>query len=278
MDPRKLKKTPSWEWPEETGKALLEILIDNGADPSDRILAVELAGDFTVINDELVEALLSILLSNSEPEELRATAAISMGPVLEHAYIEEFEDPDDVPISEGVFHKIQDSLHSLYMDTDVPEYVRRRIMEASVRASQSWHQSAIRSAYYSDDEDWRLTAVFSMRWADGFDDQILESLESDNEDIHYQAVCAAGIWEVDAAWSHVAGLVRAKGIDKSLLLAAIEAVASIRPHEARTVLMGLTSLEDEDIVEATYEAMAMAEVLSNHEIDDDDDGDDGFIH
>jgi len=24
--------------------------------------------------------------------------------------------------------------------------------------------------------------------------------------------------------------------------------------------------------------MAMAEVLSNHELDDDDDGDDGFIH
>lgn len=276
MDPRKLKKTPSWEWPEETGKALLEILIDNGADPSDRILAVELAGDFTVINDELVEALLSILLSNSEPEELRATAAISMGPALEHAYIEEFEDPDDVPISEGVFHKIQDSLHSLYMDTDVPEYVRRRIMEASIRAPQAWHQDAIGSAYTCDDEDWRLTAVFSMRWVEGFDDQILESLESDNEDIHYQAVCAAGIWEVDAAWSHVAGLVRAKGIDKSLLLAAIEAVTGIRPQEAAEILGDLTSFDDEDIVDAAYEAMTMAKILIFDEFDDEDD--DEFSH
>ena len=276
MDPRKLKKTPSWEWPEETGKTLLEILGDNGADPSDRILAVELAGDFSVINDELVEALLSILLSDSEPEELRATAAISLGPVLEHAYIEEFEDPDGVTISEGVFRQIQDSLHNLYMDTDVPEYVRRRIMEASVRAPQAWHQDAIGSAYSCGDEDWRLTAVFSMRWVDGFDDQILESLESDNEDIQYEAVCAAGVWEVDAAWSHVAGLVRAKGTDKSLLLAAIEAVTGIRPQEAVEILGDLTSFDDEDIVEAAYEAMTMAKILIYDEFDDEDD--DEFSH
>jgi len=119
-----------------------------------------------------------------------------------------------------------------------------------------------------------------MRWVEGFDDQILESLKSNNENIQYEAVCAAGNWEVDAAWSHVAGLVKVKGTDKLLLLAAIDAVTAIRPHEARTVLMGLTSLEDEDIVKATYEAMAMAEVFSGDEFDDEDDdgGGDGFIH
>ena len=278
MDLKKLKMTPPWEWPEETDKALLEVLNNNQADPADRVLAAELAGDFVVINDELAGVLLSILQNGSEPEELRAIAAISFGPVLEQADIEEFDDPDDVPISENVFHKIQKSLQSLYMDADVPEYVRRRILEASVRAPESWHQNAVRSAYCSNDKEWKLTAVFSMRWITGFDNQILESLKNNNENIHYEAVCAAGNWEVDAAWSHVAGLVKAKGTDKLLLLAAIDAVAAIRPHEARTVLMGLTSLEDEDIVEATYEAMAMAEVLSNHEFDDDDDGDDGFIH
>ena len=278
MDLKKLKMTPPWEWPEETDKALLEVLNNNQADPADRVLAAELAGDFVVINDELAGVLLSILQNGSEPEELRAIAAISFGPALEQADIEEFDDPDDVPISENVFHKIQKSLQSLYMDADVPEYVRRRILEASVRAPESWHQNAVRSAYCSNDKEWKLTAVFSMRWIRGFDNQILESLKNNNENIHYEAVCAAGNWEVDAAWSHVAGLIKAKGTDKLLLLAAIDAVAAIRPHEARTVLMGLTSLEDEDIVEATYEAMAMAEVLSNHEFDDDDDGDDGFIH
>ena len=231
MDLKILKETPPWDWPDGAGKQFYEILKDHQADASDRILAAELAGDFTVINEELVDALLFILKSSTESEELRGRAVISLGPVLEYADMEGFEDRDDVPISEGTFWKIQESLRRLYIDADVPKIVRRRILEASVRAPQDWHQDAIRAGYFSDDEDWRLTAVFSMCWVRGFDDQILEALESENQDIHYHAICAAGNWEVDAAWSHVSRLVTAKETDKPLLLAAIDAVASIRPKK-----------------------------------------------
>ena len=109
-----------------------------------------------------------------------------------------------------------------------------------------------------------------MRWVSGFDNQILEALESDNQDIHYQAVCAAGNWGVDGAWSHVSRLVRAQETDKPLLLAAIDAVAGIRPREAGRILVDLTTSDDEDIVEAAYEAIAMAEGLSSDGFDDDD--------
>ena len=189
---------------------ILAILEDDRADTSDRILAAELAGDFTVINDNLVDVLLSVLQSGEASDQLRSQAAVSLGPVLEHADTDGFEDPDDVPISEASFHRIQNSLRKLYFDADVPKDVRRRVLEASVRAPQGWHPDAVRAAYGSDDEDWKLTAVFSMRWVRGFDDQILEALGSDNEDIHYQAVCAAGSWEVDAAWSHVSKLLTAR--------------------------------------------------------------------
>ncbi len=268
MDLNILKDTPPWDWPEDAGKMLLEILTEDQADASGRILAAELAGDFTVINDELVDALLSIIQGDDESEELRGKAAISLGPVLEHADIDGFDDPDDVPISEETFRKIQESLHRFYLDATVPKDVRRRILEASVRAPQSWHQDAVRAAYPSDDEDWRLTAVFSMRWVRGFDSQILEALESNNQDIHYQAVCAAGNWGVDAAWSHISRLISAQGTDKPLLLAAIDAAASIRPQEAGMILVDLADSDDEDIVEAAHEAMAMAEALSNDEFDD----------
>jgi hypothetical protein len=113
-----------------------------------------------------------------------------------------------------------------------------------------------------------------MRWVRGFDNQILEALESSNPDIHYQAICAAGNWEVDASWSHVSRLVSAQVTDKPLLLAAINAVASIRPHEAGVILAGLTDSDDEDIVEAAHEAMSMVEGLSSDELD----GDDGYVH
>ncbi len=268
MDLRTLKEKPPWDWPEGTDKRLLEILTDDRADGSDRLLAAEFAGDFTMVNDELVSALLSILQNNVEPEKLRALAVISLGPAIEHADTNGFEDPDDILITEQTFLKIQRLLPKLYTNTYIPKELRRRILEASVRAPQDWHWDAIRSAYSCDDKAWNLTAVFAMRWIRGFDDQILEALESNDENVHYQAVCAAGGWEIDAAWSHVSGLLNPEGTEKELLLAAIDAAAAIRPQEAGMILVDLTHSEDEDIVEAAHEAMAMAEGLLEEELDE----------
>ena len=270
MNLKTLHDTPPWEWPEDAGEMFLEILRDEQADESERLLAAELAGDSTVINDELADALLSILVSGDEPEDLRARAVISLGPALEYADIEGFDEPEYVPISEQTFTRIQKTLRKLYMDAGVPKEVRRLILEASVRAPQDWHRDAVRAAYSSYDEDWNLTAVFSMGFVRGFENQILESLDSTNPDIHYEAVCAAGNWEVDAAWSHIAGLVTAEETDKYLLLAAIEASASIRPDEAPEILVDLTESDDEDIVEAAHEAMGMAQELAGLDCDEDD--------
>lgn len=268
-----LKHTPPWEWPEGTAETLLDILRDDRGSESDLLLATELAGDFTVINAELVEALLSILRSGDKPEAVRGRAAISLGPVLEHADTEGFEDADDLPITERTFHRIQESLRTLYMDATVPGEVRRRILEASVRAPQAWHRDAIRAAYGSGDEVWRLTAVFCTRFVRGFDEQILEALDSTNPDIHYEAVIAAGNWGVDAAWPHVAALVTSGETEKPLLLAAIDAAASIRPQEVLEIFDDLADSDDEDIVAAVHEAMAMAEghSVDDDELDDDDD-------
>ena len=232
-----------------------------------------MAGDSTVINDELAGELLAIVNDDKDSDCLRERTAISLGPALEYAFIDGFEDPEDVPISENKFHEIQESLCKLYLNTNVPKEVRRRVLEASVRAPLDWHQSAIREAYSSADESWRLTAVFCMRFVRGFNEQILEALETENQDIHYEAVCAAGNWEVDAAWPHIATLITKEDTEKYLLLAAIEAVASIRPQEAAEILIDLTESEDEDIAEAASEAIAMTEAFF-----DDDDEDDESLH
>ena len=280
MDLKLLQDIPPWEWPEDTGEVLLGILLDDEAPESDRALAAELAGDYTVINDELADALLSNLAKRNRSEEVRGRAAISLGPVLEQGYVEEFEDPDAVPITERTFHTIQESLHELYAQADVPKQVRRSILEASVRAPQDWHRDAVRAAYASDDQEWRLTGVFCMRFIRGFDEQILEALDSKDQSIHYEAVIAAGNSELTEAWPHVSALLDPKRTEKPLLLAAIEAAASIRPGEAAHILIDLTNSDDEDIVEAAYEAMAMAERPWTEEEeyeDDDDDDDDDFV-
>ncbi len=269
MDLKFLEETPPWEWPEDAGKVLFDTVSNDRSDVSDRILAAELAGDITVVDDDIADALLHILQDSSEPEALRGQSAIALGPVLDLADMDGFDDPDDVPISEEMFRNIQESFRKLYMDAAVPKEVRRRILEASVRAPQDWHRDAIRAAYASEDEDWRLTAVFSMRWVRGFKAQILESLETSNPEIHYQAVCAAGNYELDEAWPHVSSLLRKSVNNKPLLLAAIDAAAAIRPQKARSVLMNLTHADDEDIAEAAEEALAMADAMARDEFDDD---------
>jgi hypothetical protein len=258
---------------------LLNILRDDQSAETDRLLATELAGDFTVISDDVADALLSILRRGDLSEVLRSQAAISLGPVLDHTDTEGFgEDSQTVLIAERTFHTLQGSLQTLYLDADVPKDVRRRILEASVRAPQDWHPEAVREAYASSDEAWRLTAFFCMSYIPGFDEQILEGLDSENRDIRYESVLAAGTWEVDAAWPHVEAIITSEKIDKSLLLAAIDAVASIRPHEATEILLDLAESDDDEIVEAVDEALALAGGLSDVDYEDEDDDKEEVIH
>ena len=268
MDLKTLQDTPPWDWPKDAGKKFHEVLIDHQANETDRLSAAELAGDLTIINDELADALTAIIRRPDKPEQLRAAAAIALGPVLEQADIDGFEDPHDVPITQRTFRNIQDLLHKLHFDNSIPKEVRRRILEASVRAPEEWHQNGIRAAYSSGDNEWILTAVFSMRWVRGFDDQILEALKSGDAQIQYEAIQAAGNWGLAAAWCHMLALVQDAATPKPLLLAAISAVASIRPAETRSVLVDLADSDDEEIAEAVDEAIGMAETVPDEENDE----------
>ena len=71
--------------------------------------------------------------------------------------------------------------------------------------------------------------------------------------------------------------------DKDLLLAAIEAVSSIRPMEAGAILMDLTDSDDDEIAQAAKDAMMMADAASNSldtfdEQDEEDGGAGKWVH
>lgn len=272
MDLKLLYDTiPSWEWPADTDKKLREILENRSADANDRLMAAELAGDSVVMNDTLAGTLLAIVGDKNEPEELRASAAISIGPALEHAYIFEFDDPDDLILSEKAFHKAQETLKTLYLDAGVPARVRRSILEAAVRAPQDWHSNAVRAAYLTQDESWRLTSVFCMRFLKGFDRQILESLESQTPRIRYHAVSAAGNWGLNQAWPVIAGLLAGADTEMEMRLAAIDAAAGIGTPEAVRSLIQLLDSNDQDVVDAATEALAMLGAAGfDDEFDDED--------
>lgn len=259
MDITTLAEIPPWEWPEEAADHLLSTLHNEEIEESRRFLAAELAGEVSIINDEVAEALLAVGQDPKAPEMLRLRALHSLGPGLEYADIEGFDDPEELVLSEKTFWHILQGLRDLYKDANLSDTLRQAALEASVHAPQDWHPEAIRKAFSSDDERWKLTAVFCMGFLPEFEKEILQALQSPNEDIHHEAVIAAGNWEVDEAWPHIAGLVTSKGTDKYLLMAAIEAAATIRPQEALDIIAPHLSSDDEDIVDTAHEAMAMAQ-------------------
>src|SRR5215469_4050799 len=68
MDLKALQDTPPWEWPRDAAERFQKTLLDHQADQTDRLIAAELAGDLTVINDDLADALTRIIRSPDEPE------------------------------------------------------------------------------------------------------------------------------------------------------------------------------------------------------------------
>jgi hypothetical protein len=265
-----LSQIPTWEWSEGAVETVVEALGDRDGDVSERVLAARLAGEIGVVDDRIAGLLLDLLGDPDEHPEVRAGAATALGPALE-----EFEEndgyfPEEDSISAATFTKTVDRMAELYRDSDLPKLVRRRVLEGSIRAAQDWHAEAVREAYASDDPEWQLTAVFCMEFLPGFEREILESLASDDEDIEFHAVIAAGLWGIDEAWRYVAGLVESPETDKILLLAAIDAAVQIRPEEASVLFVDLFDADDEEVVEAVHEALALAQAAGDLEGFDDD--------
>ncbi len=127
----------------------------------------------------------------------------------------------------------------------------------------------MRAAHASPDPAWRLTAIFCLRYVDGFAPLILEALASDDPNIRYQAICAAGEQELESAWPHVLAVLEDPAADREILMAAIDAAACIRPEEALDVIDPFTDSADADVAETALDAMAMARALSGEGIEED---------
>jgi predicted nucleic acid-binding protein len=277
-----IQELPPWDWPSDARQIFLKALADPNTPPPDRVIAARLAGDMVVIDADIAQLLAGIAADAGEPEELRAKAAISLGPILEHTSITEFDDPDDIVVSPAIYQHLRDSLHELYRDTAAPKLVRRRALEAAVRAPDDWQKKAIAEDYESRDREWVVTAVFCMQFVPGFERQIVEALDDPDPDIHRHAVQAAANFEVEGAFPHIRNLLRSEPADKDLLLAAIEATGSLRPNDAFELLESFIDSEDEDIAEAVQEAIGMADALgedfgeAEEEFEDEDEEESGW--
>lgn len=263
MTLHELSQLPTWEWPDDAPEVLRAVLENRQAPVADRRLAASLVAEIDVMDDAFAVLLLAILSDRDEPTELRAGAAIALGPSLEYADI---LDPEELAEEEAftgaTITRMEETLRAVFQAADTPDELRRAALEASVRAPRPWHEDAVRTAHASSDPAWKLTAVFCLRWVDGFAPLIMEGLESSDPNLRYQAMCAAGEQELASAWPHVMAVLESPAADRELLMAAIEAAARIRPEEALDTIERFTDSHDPDIAETALDAMAMARALT----------------
>jgi hypothetical protein len=256
-----LTEIPPWEWPDSAAEDIMAILEDRTAPAKQRAEAATFGGEILVMDDDMAELLIGIVANAEEPEEVRADAAIALGPVLEQTDTEEAfvdDDYDEPTIDQDTFEDLKNKLRLVYEDTNAPKLVRRRALEAGVRAQEEWQKDAIREAWASSDRDWKLTAVFGMAHIRGFDAEILEALKSSDEELLYEAIRAAGNFEVKEAWPQIQAIIRSR-TKKPMRLVAIGAAATLCPRSELELLHDLADSEDEDIAEAAEEALMMAQ-------------------
>ena len=181
----------------------------------ERLLAVRLASEGLVDCDDVAAVVVGILQDRNASEELRGHAALSLGPALEYGDMLGFDEPQDLMLSEACFQQVTALLQRLYFDAETPALVRRCVLEAAVRAPADWQRDAVQAAYTHEERDWRVTAVFCMRFIRGYEREIIKLLKSPDSDIHFHAIRAARNWEIDAAWSHLVSLVAGDDLELS---------------------------------------------------------------
>jgi len=270
---QRLLQTPPWEWPAQARDVISAALSGSEAPLSRRLIAAQLAGELMITSDRLVALLLAVLLDAAEPPALRAVAATALGPVLEQldmGMADIIGAEDDAPISPERLDDIRAALSTVYFNQELPDFVRGAALHSSLQHPEDWHQHAILAAYYSNEPRWQLTALDCMHHLPGFEDLILEALDSDDPALQAGALRAAGARGLQAAWPRVVELLTAATAPPLVIRAAVAAATGIRRRDAPVFLDSLLESGDTTVAERIRQALGLA---GGEELADDDDDD-----
>ena len=206
------------------------------------------------------------ILTDSEADpELRGQAAVKLGPGLQ--LCDERLDWDDITLyfGESTFETIDQTFRRLYHDASTPKLVRRRILEAAVRAPMDWHEGAVRAAWETDDDDWRQTAVFGMGNVPGFNEQLLEILKQDDltEGVLREAVRAAGSRGLEKAEPIVRRVALDDDCESYTRQLAIEALIWCGTDRSERALEELSRHSNHDIADTAEWALGEFRMFSN---------------
>ena len=256
---------PPWDIPEaerrRAATRILQVLRIGQAEDPDRIAAAKELGGLHCMDDEIADTLLDIARANDQPEQLRKELIELLVPEFIYIAATTCNKPEDLPFSEAMITRIQSTLREIHFDKAAPVALRRNALRTAVYLPQEWQRQAIQEAYSRSEGTWKELALFCMRFHPGFEEEIIEALDSPNRDVRYQAIYAAGDASVKAAWPHIVALIASKETSRRDRIAAIDAVSSIHPEKAREVLGELLDSKDADISETAWDEVFLADAL-----------------
>jgi HEAT repeat protein len=220
--------------------------------------------------DESLE-FMSKLIDLSQWDEdfgVRAAAASSLGRFI---LLGEYEE-----ISEGEAVRAQDAVINLLTNEQEELEVRRRALEAISNSSHEIVPGAIQEAYEDPERLMQVSSIFAMgrsydqRWRD----IVLKEMNSQDDDIRYEAARAAGELQLQEA---VMGLgAMATQDDREIQEAAVWSLGEIGGREALRILSALAEdvgeTDDDHFLESIEDAMSNATLLGEMlDLDSDDD-------
>lgn len=249
----------------EENRFLVAVL--RNPDASVRLRALEEAVDEA--DDELTEELMR-LLEEDPSEEVRARVPIALGPTLELCYSEVDDEgrlppPSDWninPLTQEVYDRLLETLRRLYLAAATPELVRRRVLEGAVRSPRPWQEKATAAAFRSEEEPWRITAVFCMGHLRGFEGEIAEAFGSGSEAVRYEAIRAAGLRGAERLARPLLRLAKDPEADVDERVAATLALPVLGPPGAFEALDELCADPEEAVDEAAEEALGELSMMT----------------
>jgi len=203
------------------------------------------------------------ILKNDPDAQTRAEAAAVLSLFVDLGELEE--------IPEDLYHQVESALLAVANGLDESK-VRRRALESLGYSSRAEVQTLIESAYRREDPAWKASALFAMgRSADSrWDDEILQSLISENQNVQDAAIAAAGELSIKEASPILLKLLTDAEEEGEITNAVIWSLSQIGGEDVRIYIENLLDQTDDDeqieFLEEALENLSFTEDLDRFEL------------
>lgn len=247
---------------EDSRSKLLERLVnlteDNAEADFEAVFRIALEDALPAIREHAIDALwecherwllnhLCEMATKDPSVDVRATAAGALGKFVLLGALEE--------LRPSLVDKLEAVLKGIIASQEEPIEVRRRAIEALAPSLDPDVNDVIRDAYYSEERDLKVSALFAMgqHCDDGWLPVLLAELKNPDAALRFEAARACGELEDQRAVPSLVPLLKEK--DAEVQEAAIEALGRIGGEAARSALKRCLRSTDDRVREAAEAAL-----------------------